>query len=398
MMQSIPKTLMVTWSFPPAMVGSSQIAAGLANHFRAEEMAIAAERWPGIPENEWQDDDGAKPRVFFIHKQWPWRFKKSIRLLLWPLVFLRLLRVFKAARAQQILAMFPDEYYLFSSWLASRYFGVPLYIYLHNTYLENRRGVKRWFASWFQPRVFRDAKVIFVMSDGMREFLCSKYPSLEFIPLLHTFDEFPERLEEPRTLREDFRMAFMGSLNRSNTEAFSRIGAILQRFPKCSLTTYSGNAAADFEALGLTGPRVTHTRAAFNEVVNALRRHDVLFLPHGFHGGLSPVEYETIFPTRTIPYLLSGIPIVAHSPPTAFLTRWLRDHDCAEVVDVPDEQALVAAVQRLIDNPQRCRELSQNAQNAAKAYHVADVVRVLKLGLTGALVAATEDCQPANQN
>lgn len=378
MTRPIAKTLMVTWGFPPVMLGSSQIAAGLANHFRAEEMAIAAERWPGMPENEWSDDRGTKPRVFYIHKQWPWRFKKTVRLLLWPLVFVRLMRVCKATRAQQILAMFPDEYYLFSSWLASRFFRVPLCIYLHNTYLENRRGLKRWFASWFQPRVFRDAKIIFVMSDGMKEFLSSKYPWLEFIPLLHTFDEFPCRLEQPPPLREDFRMAFMGSLNRSNAEAFSRVGAILQRFPKSSLTTYSGNAAADFEALGLVGPRVTHTRAAFNEVVNALRQHDILFFPHGFHGGLSPVEYETIFPTRTIPYLLSGIPIVAHSPPHAFLTRWLRQHECAEVVDTPNEQSLVDAIQRLIDNPDRCQKLSRNAQDAVGVYHVDNVIKELR--------------------
>ncbi len=391
MMQPIPKTLMVTWGFPPVMLGSSQIAAGLANQFSRAEMAIAAERWPGMAENEWSDLEGIKPSVHFIHQQWPWKFKKSVRLLVWPVVFARLLHVSRKTGAKQIFAMFPDEYYLFASWLASRLLRLPLFIYLHNTYLENRRGIKRLFAAWFQSRVFRDARTIFVMSEGMREYLSPRYPGFEFVPLPHTFDVIPNPLERPPPLRKNFRMAFMGSLNRSNEDAFSRVSGILRRFPECSFTTYSGNAEADFKAMGLVGQRVTHTRVAFDQVVDALREYDLLFLPHGFHGGLSAVEYETIFPTRTIPYLLSGIPIVAHSPPQAFLTRWLRQHDCAEIVDQPDEQALINAVQRLIDNPQRCQELSRNAQAAALQYHVDKVVRELRRFLAG---AATAPVQP----
>ena len=377
---------MVTWSFPPVLIGSSQIAEGLARQFAAEEMTIAAERWPGLPNSEWNDEGGTKPQLFIIHKQWPWRFKKTIRLLLLPFVLWRLNRVFCRSKSQQIFAMFPNEYYLFLSWLIARWHRVPLISYFHNTYLENRRGVKRIFAKWLQPKIFRDSAIVFVMSEGMREVLAAKHPTTEFVPLVHTYEVAPPPLERVPVPNRALNLAFMGSLNRSNSEAFSRIGAVLAHFPECSFTTYSGNRPEDFAAIGASCKNVHHTRVAFDQVVEALRKHDVLFFPHGFEGGLNEIEYATIFPTRTTPYLLSGVPVVAHSPPNAFLTKWLRSHDCAEVVDVPDESALVAAFERLIDNPQRCQQLSKNALRASRTFFAPVVVNELRRRLNSVAI------------
>jgi glycosyltransferase involved in cell wall biosynthesis len=120
--------------------------------------------------------------------------------------------------------------------------------------------------------------------------------------------------------------------------------------------------------------------------VAALALCDVMLLPHGFTGPYHPVEYETIFPTKTIEYLISGRPILAHTPPGAFLTRFLRDHDCALVVDTPDHAAVLAAVQRLLtDAPLRAR-LVRNALKAAEQFQVKRVVaefrEVLKIAPT----------------
>lgn len=380
--RSIPKTLMVTWSFPPVLLGSSQIAAGLARQFSFDEMVIAAEGWPGLDRNRWDDKGKSKPEVYFIHEQWPWKLKRTVRLFLIPIVLWRLNRVFKQSRAKQILAMFPCEYYLFLSWLISRWYGVPLYSYFHNTYLENRRGIKKIFAKWFEPKVFRDSKVVFVMSEGMEKILSQSNPGVRFLPLVHTFDQLPTPPPKIPLIDSSFRLAFMGSLNSSNEDSFSRITSVLNHFPECSFTTYSENAASYFTSQRIQRQSINHTKVAFDEVVDAMRKHDLLFLPHGFHGGLNEIEYQTIFPTRTIPYLLSGIPIVAHSPPNAFLTQWLRKHDCAEVVDVPDERALIKCFENLISNPRRCQELSVNAWRTAQMFYGPEVIRDLKKQLS----------------
>ncbi len=366
--RKFPKMLVVSWSLPPALVGSSQIINSLARQFNREEMILAGELWPGLESNRWNDEKGKKPSINFIHKQWPWRFKKTFRLFILPVVWWRLSLLIRRTHPQQIFAIYPSEYYLFLGWLAAKWFRLPLTTYFHNTYLENRRGIKRYFANWLQPRVFRDSLRVFVMSEGMRSVLQPKYPEVIFLPLIHTYETPVSHLTREPEVKEPLNIAFMGSLNDSNREAFSRIPAVLAAFPTCQFTTYSGNRDADFSAIGVSGLNVRHKRVAFDEVVQALRQHDVLFFPHGFTGGLKPIEYQTIFPTRTIPYLLSGIPIVAHSPPDAYLTKWLKEKNCAEVVEVPEADALVDAFRRLLASPGRCRILSENAQQAGTEY------------------------------
>lgn len=355
------------------LLGSAQIAAGLARQFDDEEMAIAAEKWRGPKSQEWHGENGSRPTVYYIHNQWPWKFKRTVRLFLFPFVLLNLMRAVRHSQAQQVMAIFPCEYYLFLSWIVARWAKVPLVSYFHNTYLENRKGVKKWFASWLQSLIFRDSKIVFVMSAGMQQFLAGKNPGVDFVPLVHTFEEQPQQLEIVSVPQRAMSVAYLGSLNESNRDAFSRINRVLKHFPDSTFTTYSGNKPEDFASIGISGENVTHTSVAFGEVVGALRCHDVLFFPHGFTGGLSPLEYNTIFPTRTIPYLLSGVPMVVHSPAGAYLTKWLQEHDCAEVVDVKNEQALVSAFQRLIDSPARCRNLSRNAQLAAQEFYAPNV-------------------------
>jgi len=377
------KILVLSWSLPPALVGSSQIISSLARQFSADEMALVGEKWPGPESNNWDDEGGTKPEVFFVHRQWPWKFQKTIRLLLIPLVFLRIVRVFYKTRPQQVLAIFPAEYYLFLGWLLAKWFRVPFYSYFHNTYLENRNGIKRWFASWLQPRIFRDSHTVFVMSDGMKEILQATYPSTKFVTLIHTYEKRCAPLVRAPTLQLPLDIAYMGSLNSSNCEALSRIAFVLKRFPDSRLTTYSGNRDSDFAELGIRGANIVHRRVAFDQVVEALRQHNVLYLPHGFTGGLSAIEYQTIFPTRTTPYLLSGVPIVAHSPAGAFLTNWLKERNCAEVVDVPSENDLVEAFQRLIDQPERCLQLSKSAQEAGLEFFAPTIASILRVRVNG---------------
>jgi glycosyltransferase involved in cell wall biosynthesis len=216
------------------------------------------------------------------------------------------------------------------------------------------------------------------MSDGMRDVLRPKYPQTNFVPLIHTFEKICNPIDRDVAISGTFDIAFMGSLNDSNREAFSRVAAVLVAKPDSRFTTYSGNRDEDFAAIGIAGPHVSYRRVSFDEVVDALRQHNILFFPHGFSGGLNPIEYETIFPTRTTPYLLSGIPIIAHSPPNAFLTRWLRQRDCAEIVDDPSPVALVRAFERLAEDPERCRELSKNAQRAASEFYAPVVAQFFR--------------------
>lgn len=217
------------------------------------------------------------------------------------------------------------------------------------------------------------------MSDGMKEAMTKQYPDYDFVSLVHSFCD--EEITKPnyRTINANsIKIAFMGSLNNSNFDAFSRFTEILDNFPGCHLTTFSGTPDAMFSEYGVSGTNVTHTSVGFDQVVEALKQHDVLFFPHGFEGGFKDIEYETIFPTRTIPYLLAGVPILAHSPTNAFLTKWLKSYDCAEVVESKARGELSMALRRLIESEARQKTVVDNAVTAVEQFHISNVASLLR--------------------
>ncbi len=376
------KTLLVSWGLPPALIGSSNIVANLAAQFEPEEMVLVGEKWI-TPNQQTEATEPGKPEVHYSGKQWPYRGRKYVRLITYPIVPWRIWRTFRKTKCKQIIAVFPDEFYMSAAWFVAKLTGATFYPYYHNTYVENRKGIKLTFAKWLQRKTFESAPVVFVMSDGMTEFLESKYPGVNFVSLVHTFNEPIQTSPVPPSPSDALRVAFMGSLNGSNSDAMSRINGILKTRNEIAFTTYSRAGKKEFGKLGIGGDQVTHTSVAYDEVTHALRQHDILFLPHGFEGVLNEVEYATIFPTRTIPYLLSGRPIIAHSPPNSFLTKWLRKNDCAEIVDVPTEDALVTAFEKLLKSPERQKQLVDNALKAVQQFKAENVANELRSILNG---------------
>ena len=69
-----------------------------------------------------------------------------------------------------------------------------------------------------------------------------------------------------------------------------------------------------------------------------------------------------------MPNLLAMRPIVAHSPPNCNFTRWLKEHDCAEVIDQPDSAALEQAIERVRHDAARRETL--RAQRSGRGRHV----------------------------
>ena len=105
-----------------------------------------------------------------------------------------------------------------------------------------------------------------------------------------------------------------------------------------------------------------------DEIHGVLQQYDVGVLTHGFTGGYGEIEYQTIFPTRTIPLLLSGKPIFAHSPKGSFLNSFLEEHKCATLVDDADISKIMEGLDQIADNEIYQTELVENAIKTANLF------------------------------
>jgi hypothetical protein len=376
------RILMMTTVVPPAPTGVAFVVNGLLSQFDRDEVVVAAQRWQWNSPDQTHEPNGHP--VHFIDRQWTWpkrgqRYVHWLKWLLVPRMAYRLIKLARSQRCEAIFAHFPDEQCLCAAYLAARRTGLGFYPFFHNTYRENRRGLAYLFASWLQLRAFRKAKVVFVMSRGMQEEWRRIYPEQRFEPLVHTFQgEVPLSGQLPAVNCGRVRLGYLGSIGEANLDALRRVCQVVNESPNLELNIYSGAPGWFLEKEGLIGPRIRHEQPP-DEVLQAkLRENELLFLPHGLTGGLAPIEYRTIFPTRTIPYLLAGRPILAHSARDSFLTKWLREHGCAELVEDPDPGALRAAIDRLCRDEARRQQLVQNALSAADQFRAKRVVNDMK--------------------
>lgn len=374
-MQPTHKVLLVSRSLPPAPTGSAVIVYNLSQAFSRDEMVLAGkEPLGGLARNQ----DSEKPRVVAIQGAREWsirgRGKHHFALLRAPLLVLRLVRLIRRENCRGVVAVYPDAAYLFASWAASRWTKVRFFPYFHNTFMECQRpGVLRLFARWLQPRVMRDAAHVFTMSAGMSALYDRLYPGqFAHSPLVHSFNEPIPAFREPM-LGPNPVLAFSGNVNGSCLEAARRLFMVAGQMPGVRVRFITGASEDELAAFGVWTANAHRTCLPRQELLGALAGCDVMLLPHGFTGGYQPVEYETIFPTKTIEYLISGRPILAHSPPGVFLTRFLKQHDCALVVEEANPQAVGEGIRRLLNDAALRARLVRNALETARMFHISRV-------------------------
>lgn len=372
------RVLLLSWTIPPQTTGSAVIVGNLARQFSRAEMVVAGERPWGRAPVVWDAD---WPELVYVIAGWPpgLRGARWWRWLQFPLLLLRTVRLVRERGCTAIVTVFPKEDFLLAGYLAARWTGAALFPYFHNTLVENRSGLRRRFAQWLQQRVFARADHIFVMSDGVVELFRERYPQLACSALphavsngVHANGDAAEALDTP------LRLVISGSINESCREATVRVCEAIEQAGDTALTVLSGTPAAYLRRIGVLRNGAQYDTVPPDRVLGRLREADIVVLAHGFHGALSAAEYRTIFPTKTIEYLISGRPILAHAPAGCFLSRFLTEHDCALLVTEPTTGALLDGIRRLRSDPALRARLVRNATRAAERFrgpHIAGLLR-----------------------
>ena len=365
------------WVFP-GTGGTIAILNNLVEYFSPEEAILVGRPHLLNDEQEWPSH---LPKLHHFTPLLPpkGRMNKWRRLLGMKRLERQLKQIAKVEKCTRILSIFPDEFAMRAAYNVSKELDLPFYTWFHNTYLDNREGYWLKLAKRWQPAAFDHARVNFVMSEGMRDFYREVYPDLKFEPLEHGF-VIPEVTYNPPAHSPQGKTKFMfsGSLNASCMDASMRLFKHIIANPNYELHLFTRDIRY-LDEYGISGENVVrHGFHPLSEFVKRLHEFDIMLLPHGFEGGQTEAEYRTIFPTRTVPLLYSNRPILAHSPPHAFLSDFLKKRDCAEVVETKDTQAIQTAIDTLIENEERRNQLIKNALETSSFFDVNRIGKKLK--------------------
>jgi len=374
------KTLFVTdGAFPPSS-GSSIILNNLASQFHPDNVVLAGEKSFGADLKAY-----TRPKYHVHRINHKFTFdRQGSRYGIWTQLFKvekELEVLVLGHNVRQVIAVFPNEFYCFAAARVAKKMKLPFYCWFHNTFLDNRVGIFKLLAKKLQPYIFQQSNVVFTMSEGMNNFMQQRYQEFrdKFKPLLHGFEVPNMPTEVDVFISGKIKFLLNGNINESNKDSTERLCKAVLSNKKNELYVYTGTPLTTFKKMGVVGKNFYYNEFLpnFSDLVTKFKEFDVMLLPHGFVGGLSVAEYQTIFPTRTIPLLYSGKPILAHCPPKTSLSHFLETHQCAKLVTEKDVQTIEKAIDELCTDRKLREELVQNSFTVSKLFSAENTYREL---------------------
>ena len=228
------KILLVSSSILPQSGGSSIIVENLARNFTKKNMLVLGSAEFNQTNKVVRDSDGPEFRYFFSELS---LFGRGARFFDWfrkwkfqPLVN-EIKRTIQQEKITYVIGVYPNQFYCLAASRAAKNLNIPFSSYFHNTYIENT-AITDPKAVDYQNEIFENSQYVFVMSKGMQVYYKQKYGLNKFVPLVHTFNEYPDVAKNtgiPKSGKETYNLVAIGNFNESNLEATKRfIEAISQ--------------------------------------------------------------------------------------------------------------------------------------------------------------------------
>lgn len=367
------KVLVFSRSIYPHPGGSSYVIEQLASNFTHDELIVFGEK--DIINGKEIVRDPQKAKFIYLRTGISLagraaRFFYWIRWLIFPFAYFKVLNSLKERNIDYIVGVFPDEFYLLLSCKIAKKLSIPFSSYFHNTYIENRKSFQLWLGKAIQEEVFNKSDNVFLISEGLLDYYNKKFAEKKFKTLVHTFNEYPKIKLIKEKISEPYNLGLFGNFNESNIEATIRVVNALKTNKKYIINFYTPVPILLLKTRGIDINCINyHGYVSEDKFFEEIQKNDILILTHGFEGGYSRREYETIFPTRTIPMLTSGIPIFVHAPEFSYLSKFVRETNCAALVDQPDKTKIMNTVEIILDNIEYRKVLINNALEISKQFY-----------------------------
>ena len=377
------KTLIFSWMSPMAKSGSGIILKMYLSKLNNDQINIISEKTSN------EDKDRSRNIIFFRN---PITFFKKGTRFIRPIIYFFIFPyyIFRSLmlsykNTETILAIYPNNIFLILGYIISILKGKKLNIWMHNLYADNTSTYTKFIHNKIEKLIFKKSKKIFVISEALKNHYEIKYQLNNIHILRHGFKRSsisPLQTFTKKNKRKN-KLCITGTLNASNLEATNRILSILVEKHDFIIDIYGNNSPSIFNLELRNSKKISFKgflsdKSFFSKISN----YDFHILTHGFYGYFSEAEYKTIFPTRVIPLLNSGIPIIAHCPKECFLSDELIKYQAAYVINSNIEQEINLKLKNIFDIDTH-ELVVKNAYNYANKYDLNKNIYIFKdaLGL-----------------
>ena len=311
------------------------------------------------------------PRLWFFFRRFTFNFEKR-----------KVIKLIKKKKITHVVGVYPDLDFLEISRSASEVCGVKFYPYLHDTLAEGLSH-KRYknIAKVVQQNIFKTSRKILVMSEGMKDLYKDKY-DVETTPVLHSFSENVEEKELNNDTVEKS-IFWGGAIYAINKETVKRVHSACKNLDY-TLTLSAANTPEKLANLGFENKNIKIlpflTREDYITTIGN-QRALLLSIDWPDESAVHKDELGTIFPTKTIEYLISGRPIIVNCPEEYFLARFFKKYQCGIVLTERDPQKLKEYIETVLNDEEKLKVMVANAYKTSKQFHISSVKSVFEAEL-----------------
>lgn len=360
----------ISRSLPPMVIGTPIILHNLFSEFKGRLSAIGG----------WQTGAKIDPE-FSLNTKEVFYFKSSIQLVqrflqgrfkYHTLFFLKafIKRKLKTLKPDIVFATIPDPIYLVASYLCCKELDLPLIIHIHDLWMENAQSKTALkFAQKWEPLIYQNADLFCVTTLAQQQLYADKY-DIESVYLPHTIkDEFLDFSQQKlsKEQRNKIVITYTGNVSRSlNLDALQIFIQALNFLPKqYYFRLFTSLSKDQLKEKNLYHERVSLAWVNKKDVIEELRNSDLLYLPLSFDEK-NRKEIETVFATKTLDYLVSGTPILLHTPHYSYHKKLVESDEWALLSEAQEPQKLASQIIEFMENKTLKMSFKNNMRNEAE--------------------------------
>lgn len=286
------------------------------------------------------------------------------------------LSLIKQYQVKTIMGVYRDQTSFILAYVVSILSGKPLHLYLTDLYAENYQSSSKKI---IQKMIFRRAKKIFCLNEGMQQVYEDLY-GRQTIVIPHSVNHLPEAPPKQRAATP-FQILFSGSIVYDRLDLLQQLVGIIKEDSNYHLRLLCPH---DDEFLQTNNLMASNISKAFTfshaEMMKELASADLLYLPLTFKRSNSErsfLQLKSCLGTKSFDYMLSGVPILVHSPAEYLTYSYFDKRSAGILLDSDDPTALKSKLEDIRLNYEDTYPIAMAAAESLKENQGSDIYQKL---------------------
>jgi hypothetical protein len=301
------------------------------------------------------------------------RLQKAIKFIRSCAIVLSLI---KKNQVKTIIGVYRDETSFILAYVISRLTGKSLYLYLTDLYAENYQSSSKRI---IQRLIFRRADKIFCLNEGMQEVYENLYGQ-HTIVIPHSVNYSPPASPKLKA-STPFRILFSGSIVYDRLDLLQQLAEIIKEDANYHLRLLCPHDDDFLKENGLAASNISKTfTSSHSEMMKELEAADLLYLPLTFKRANSErsfLQLKSCLGTKSFDYMLSGVPILVHSPSEYLTYSYFEKRSAGILLDSDDPIDLKSKLEEICLNYQDTYPIAVAAAESLKENQGPDIYQKL---------------------